>query len=58
MQITLSTEDGYFRSSRKEVKVLKLSETSVTFLIPFGVSEAIIETKEGGQVVTHDYVTN
>jgi len=53
--ITLSTENGYFLSSNKEVKSSNLSSTSVTFAIPFGVDEVTITTKSNGQNVVTNY---
>lgn len=56
IDITLSTEQGYFGFDNKQIKIKKRSATSVTFMLPFGVTDVNIETKEGGQVVTRRYV--
>lgn len=57
IDVTLSTEQGYFGFSNKQIKIKKRSATSVTFMLPFGVNEVTVETKEGGIVVARHYVT-
>ena len=54
--ITLATEDGYFAFSNKQIKIKKRNATSITFMLPFGVKEVKVQTKEGGEVVTRHYV--
>ena len=56
VNITLPTEQGYFGFDNKQIKIKKRSATSVTFMLPFGVKEVTVETKEGGEVVTRHYV--
>lgn len=54
--VTLTTEDGYFVFDNKQIKIKKRSSTEVIFMLPFGVSEVTVETKEGGEVVSRQYV--
>ena len=56
VNITLPTEQGYFGFDNKQIKIKKRSATSVTFMLPFGVKEVTVETKEGGVVATRHYV--
>ena len=56
IEVTLSTEDGYFKSS-KRIKIIKRNATTVTFLLPFGVDEATVEIKNQGNVEVKKYVT-
>lgn len=53
-EISLSTEFGYFRSN-KNIEVVKRTKNLVTFVIPFGVKEVIIETKKEGVIVKSIY---
>ena len=48
---TLSTEDGYFRTSSNLLKVVSRTSSSVQFTIPFGVSEVTVSVKQGGEIV-------
>ena len=57
IQITLSTEDGYFKYNNTNIKVLSRKENEVIFTLPFGVSEVTIYTKEEGKVVSSTYRT-
>ena len=54
MDITISTEDGFFTSS-KSVKVLKRVNNEVIFSIPFGIQEVIIERKQKGDIIKEIY---
>lgn len=54
MNITISTEDGYFTSS-KNVKILKRVGNEVVFSIPFGVQETTIERKQKGDIIKEIY---
>lgn len=56
IEVTLPTQQGYFGFDNKQIKIKQRSSTSVTFMLPFGVNEVTVETKEGGQVVTRHYV--
>jgi hypothetical protein len=56
VNITLPTENGYFDFDNPQIKILKRSSTSVTFMIPFGVKKVKIKTKEGGHTVVRHYV--
>ena len=53
--ITLSTEDGYFKTTNKNLKIQKRTASMVVFSIPFGVSEIAVEVKEKGDIVTKTY---
>ena len=53
--ITLSTEDGYFKTINKNLKIQKRTASIVVFSIPFGVSEVAVEVKEKGDIVTKTY---
>ena len=53
--ITLSTEDGYFKTTNKNLKIQKRTASIVVFSIPFGISEAAVEVKEKGDIVTKTY---
>lgn len=57
IDLTVTTEQGYFVSSVKEIKVKKHNATEVIFSIPFGIDTVEIQTKKGGEVVTETYVT-
>lgn len=57
MDITVSTEDGYFKADKK-IQVKKHTATEIIFAIPFGISEVNIQTKKGGEIVTEKFVTN
>ena len=54
-EIYLSTEDGYFKSSNKNIKIKKRSVNEVVFVIPYGITEVLIEVKEKGEVVEKLY---
>ena len=53
--ITLSTEDGYFKTTNKNLKIQKRTASMIVFSIPFGISEAAVEVKEKGDIVTKTY---
>lgn len=53
--ITLSTEEGYFKSSNKNIKVQKRTEDAVIFSIPYGIKEVIVEVQEKGDIVERTY---
>ena len=53
--ITLSTEDGYFKTTNKNLKIQKRTASMVVFSIPFGISEIVVEVKEKGDIVTKTY---
>ena len=53
--ITLSTEDGYFKTTNKNLKIQKRTASMVIFSIPFGISEVAVEVKEKGDIVTKTY---
>ena len=55
VSITLSTEDGYFKTTNKNLKIQKRTASMVVFSIPFGVSEVAVEVKEKGDIVTKTY---
>ena len=53
--ITLSTEDGYFKTTNKNLKIQKRTASIVIFSIPFAISEITVEVKEKGDIVTKTY---
>ena len=53
--ITLSTEEGYFKTINKNLKRQKRTSSMVVFSIPFGISEVAVEVKEKGDIVTKTY---
>ena len=53
--ITLSTEDGYFKTTNKNLKIQKRTASMVVFSIPFGISEVAVEVKEKGDIVIKTY---
>ena len=53
--ITLSTEDGYFKTTNKNLKIQKRTASMIVFSIPFGISEIAVEVKEKGDIVTKTY---
>ena len=53
--ITLSTEDGYFKTTNKNLKIQKRTASMVVFSIPFGISAVAVEVKEKGDIVTKTY---
>ena len=55
VSITLSTEDGYFKTTNKNLKIQKRTASMIVFSIPFGISEIAVEVKEKGDIVTKTY---
>ena len=55
VSITLPTEDGYFKTTNKNLKIQKRTASIVVFSIPFGISEVAVEVKEKGDIVTKTY---
>ena len=55
ISITLPTEDGYFKTTNKNLKIQKRTASIVVFSIPFGISEVAVEVKEKGDIVTKTY---
>lgn len=53
--ITLSTENGYFKTNNNNLKIQKRTTSTVAFSIPFGISEVAVEIKEKGDIVTKTY---
>lgn len=54
--ISLTTEEGYFKTSNQIIEIVKHNATTIQFKIPFGVRESIvIQVKEQGQVVSKTY---
>lgn len=53
--ITLATEEGYFKTSNKNIKVQKRTEDVVIFSIPYGIKEVTIEVQEKGDMVERTY---
>jgi hypothetical protein len=54
MDITVSTEEGYFKAD-KAVKIKKHTATEVVFFLPFGIKEVEVLTKYQGEVETRTY---
>ena len=55
VSITLPTEDGYFKTTNKNLKIQKRTASMIVFSIPFGISEVAVEVKEKGDIVTKTY---
>lgn len=55
VNITVATEEGYFKFNKK-IDIKKHTATEVIFSIPFGITEVIIETKQGGAIVSKTFV--
>ena len=53
--IILSTEDGYFKYSNKMIEILTHTEDTVSFCLPYGVSEVEIQIKVEGEIITRTY---
>ena len=54
-EITLITENGYFKTTNSNIKIISRKKDQVVFSIPFGIEEVTIETKEKGEVVYTTY---
>lgn len=55
INVTLSTEGGYFNYNNPAIKVIARSATQVIFCLPFGVDEVVVETRKDGEVVSATY---
>ena len=55
IDIELATEEGYFKTNNRNIKVKKLTGSKVIFTLPFGVNEAQVDIKQNGQIVTKVY---
>ena len=53
--ITLETEEGYFKSSNKNIQIQRRTVNQVIFSIPFGIKEVIVEIQEKGDIVERTY---
>lgn len=53
--ITLQTQEGYFKSSNKNIKIQKRTEDTIVFLIPYGIKEVTVEVQEKGDIVEKTY---
>jgi hypothetical protein len=53
--ITLATEEGYFKTSNKNIKVQKRTEDTIIFSIPYGIKEVAVEVQEKGDIVERTY---
>ena len=49
--IQLETQDGYVAFSNPQVKLVKLSNSLVSFLLPFGVRETLVKIKNNDQMI-------
>lgn len=56
MNITLATENGYFKYDNANIKVLSRKEKEVIFNLPFGVDKVNINVQKEGEVVSATYV--
>ena len=54
-ELIVFTENGYFVSSNKNIKIHKRNATQVIFSIPFGIETLDIEFKEKGDIVSKTY---
>jgi hypothetical protein len=55
MPMTLSTQNGYFKTDNQIIKIKKHTSTQIIFDVPFGVSNFYVETKEEGKVIRRYY---
>ena len=55
MPITLKTQDGYFKTNNKNIKIQKRTATEIVFSIPFGIQEVVVEIKEKGDIIEKIY---
>ena len=55
LDLTVTTEGAYFKTSNANINIKKHSMNEVIFSIPFGIDEVIITTKEKGDEVTTTY---
>ena len=53
--IDIVTEEGYFKSSNRAIKVKKHTSNMVSFEVPFGISNFTIEYKKKGAVESRSY---
>ena len=53
--ITVATEGGYFRTNNSLVQVTNISATSVTFVVPYGITSLTITTKQNGELTSTSY---
>jgi hypothetical protein len=53
--VSLPTENGYFKTSNRNIKIIKRTSQEIVFMLPFGVSSVEIQTKQKGQYVTTAY---
>ena len=56
--ITITTYKGYFEYDNHSIEVLEHKSNLIKFLIPIGINEVTIKTKEGGNnnIVTKKYI--
>lgn len=55
-EITLTTEEGYFRISNPSVKIKRQTEQSAIFEVPFGIdSEFTVKVKLNNEVIESRY---
>lgn len=48
--ISVETENGYFISSNKNIQIKKHTANTVSFILPFGVTETTIQIQEKGEI--------
>jgi hypothetical protein len=53
--IILETEEGYFKSSNKNIQIQRRTINQVIFSIPFGIKEVVVEVQEKGDIVEKTY---
>lgn len=53
--ITLATENAFFVTSNKNIKVIKRTTNEIVFMIPFGISSVEVQVKEKGDIKTLKY---
>lgn len=51
IDITISTKEGYFKTSNKQIKIKRRTANEVIFNLPFGVNETTIEYKDSSDVI-------
>lgn len=54
--VKLNTEDGFFKFDNNQIKIVKRNKNKIEFYLPFGVDKVVVQTKEGGEVITETFV--
>lgn len=55
INITITTEDGYFKYSNPNLKVISRTVDNVVFNLPFGVDKVVVYTKQNDSIIETTY---